>query len=82
MAMAGCRTPNDQPTPKLEKLPEFRAMEKEAGRSIPITAFGVEHDPDSWSAYADAGADRIVLSIDSETADVVLPKLDEWAKRI
>jgi len=66
----------------LEKLPEFRAMEKEAGRSIPITAFGVEHDPDSWSAYADAGVDRIVLSIDSETADVVLPKLDEWAKHL
>jgi probable F420-dependent oxidoreductase len=66
----------------LEKLPEFRAMEKEAGRSIPITAFGVEHDPDSWSAYADAGVDRIVLSIDSESSDIVLPKLDEWAKRL
>ncbi|MFT6582441.1 MAG: putative F420-dependent oxidoreductase [Alphaproteobacteria bacterium] len=66
----------------LEKLPEFRAMEKEAGRSIPITAFGVEHDPDSWSAYADAGVDRIVLSIDSESSNIVLPKLDEWAKRL
>ena len=66
----------------LEKLPEFRAMEKEAGRSIPITAFGVEHDPDSWSAYADAGVDRIVLSIDSESSDIVLPKLDVWAKRL
>jgi alkanesulfonate monooxygenase SsuD/methylene tetrahydromethanopterin reductase-like flavin-dependent oxidoreductase (luciferase family) len=66
----------------LEKLPEFRAMEKEAGRSIPITAFGVEHDLDSWSAYADAGVDRIVLSIDSESSDIVLPKLDEWAKRL
>lgn len=66
----------------LEKLPEFRAMEKEAGRSIPITAFGAEHDPDAWAAYADAGVDRIVLSIDSESADVVLPKLDEWAKRL
>jgi hypothetical protein len=62
-------------------MPEFREMEKAAGRSIPISAFGAEHDPDEWNGYADAGVERIILSIDSEPADVVLPKLDAWAKR-
>jgi len=66
----------------LEKMPEFREMEKAAGRSIPISAFGAEHDPDAWNAYADAGVERIILSIDSEPADVVLPKLDAWATQL
>lgn len=65
----------------LEKMPEFREMEKAAGRSIPISAFGAEHDPDEWNAYADAGVERIILSIDSDPADIVLPKLDAWATR-
>lgn len=65
----------------LEMMPEFREMEKAAGRTIPISAFGAEHDPDCWNAYTDAGVERIILSIDSDPADVVLPKLDAWAKR-
>ena len=32
----------------LDKLPEFREMGKAAGRTLPITAFGVEHDPALW----------------------------------
>ena len=66
----------------VEKIPEFREMEKAAGRSIPITAFGAEHDPDAWAAYEDAGVERLVISADSETADNLLPKLDAWAKKI
>ena len=57
-------------------------MEKAADRSVPISAFGVEHDPDEWAAYEDAGIERIVLSMDSEQADAVLPRLDAWAKRL
>ena len=57
-------------------------MEKAAGRSVPITAFGAEHDPDVWAGYEDAGVERLVLSIESDPADVVLPQLDAWAKRI
>jgi hypothetical protein len=63
----------------LDKLAEFREMEKAAGRTLPITAWGVEHDPAAWPAYRDAGMERIVLSMDSEKADAVLPKLDRWA---
>lgn len=66
----------------LDKIPEFREMEKAAGRSVPITAFGAEHDPDIWGAYEDAGVERLVLSIDSDPADIVLPQLDAWAKRL
>jgi probable F420-dependent oxidoreductase len=66
----------------LDKLPAYREMEKEAGRRIPITAFGVPHDPGTWRAFEDAGIDRIVLSIDSEPSDMVLPILDSWAARI
>ena len=72
-----------RPTYKLlDRLPEFRELEKEAGRTVPISVFGVEHDADEWQAYEDAGIERIVLSIESEQADAVLPKLDAWAKRL
>lgn len=63
----------------LDRMDEYRAMEKEAGRTIPITAYGVEHDPDRWRAYEDAGMERIVLSMPSEPADTILPLLDRWA---
>ncbi len=65
----------------LEKLGEFKAMERAAGRTLPITAFAVEHDPAAWPAYGDAGIERIVLSIESEPADRVLAQLDHWARR-
>jgi probable F420-dependent oxidoreductase len=65
----------------LDKLPEFRAMASAAGRTLPITAFGVEHDPGLWPAYREAGIERIVLSLESEGRDLVLPKLDLWAGR-
>jgi probable F420-dependent oxidoreductase len=66
----------------LDKLAEFREMEKIAGRTLPITAWGVEHDADRWGAYHDAGMERIVLSINSETAQQVLPQLDRWAAKL
>jgi probable F420-dependent oxidoreductase len=66
----------------LDKLPEYREMEKAAGRTLPITAFGAEHDPSAWGPYRDAGIDRIVLSINSEAADAVLPQLDKWATKL
>jgi probable F420-dependent oxidoreductase len=66
----------------LDKLPEFRAMAEKAGRTLPITAFGVEHDPSLWPAYREAGIQRIVLSLESEGRDLVLPKLDLWARHL
>jgi probable F420-dependent oxidoreductase len=66
----------------LDKLPEYREMEKAAGRTLPITAFGAEPDPAAWPAYRDAGIERIIISIDSEPADVVLPLLDNLASKL
>jgi hypothetical protein len=66
----------------LDKLPEFREMEKAAGRKLPITVFGVEHEPEEWPAYRDAGVERVVISVESEPAHVLLPKLDAWAAKI
>jgi alkanesulfonate monooxygenase SsuD/methylene tetrahydromethanopterin reductase-like flavin-dependent oxidoreductase (luciferase family) len=66
----------------LDKLPAYRDMEKAAGRTLPITAFGVEHDAAAWPAYREAGIARIVISIDSQPAEAVLPQLDQWAKQL
>ena len=63
----------------LDRMDEYREMEKAAGRKVPISAFGVEHDPKSWSAYENVGIDRIILSVSSEPADTILPILDRWA---
>ena len=66
----------------LEKLPEFHDMAARAGRTLPITAFGVEHDPALWPRYREAGIERIVLSLEPEARDLVLPKLDLWARHL
>jgi probable F420-dependent oxidoreductase len=66
----------------LEVLPKFREMERAAGRVMPITAFAAEHDPARWPAYAEAGIERIVLSLESATSEAVLPQLDHWAEAI
>ena len=62
----------------LEKLPEFRAMEQEAGRQIPITVFGGEPDAEMLKRYRDAGVARVVVKIDPMDRDKSLAKLDEW----
>jgi probable F420-dependent oxidoreductase len=66
----------------LDRLGEFREMEKRVNRTLPITAFGAEHEPECWREYADNGVERIVLSLDSLAADEVLPKLDAWAPHV
>ena len=66
----------------IDKMPEWREMQKKAGREIPTTVHAVEHDSQMWDAYRDAGVERIVLSMESEAADAALPKLDAWAKAV
>jgi probable F420-dependent oxidoreductase len=64
----------------LDRLGEYREMERAAARTLPITAFAVEHDPAAWPAYRDAGVARIVLSIEPEPAERVIAQLDRWAR--
>jgi len=64
----------------LDKMPEFRAMEAEAGRQVPVTVFGGEPDVDMLARYRDAGVERVVVNIDPMDRDASLRQLDAWAE--
>lgn len=69
----------------VDKLPEFRAMAKAAGRdpaSIPITVSTGDQSVEAAQRYRDAGIERIVYSIPSDAADKTLPLLDKLAAAI
>jgi hypothetical protein len=60
-------------------------MAQEAGRdpaSIPITIWGATEDADLLRRYQDLGVSRVVVSLPSKPADVLLPRLDRWAALI
>jgi len=63
----------------LDKLPEWEAMKRQAGRDVPLTCCLAEHDPDMWERYRDAGAERVIVEVPPEGADTVLPMLDRLA---
>ena len=66
-------------------IPRFRQMASEAGRdpdSIPISVWGRSADIDQMKRYRDLGVDRVATSLDSDTADKILPVLDHWAEVI
>ena len=66
----------------LDKIGEWEAMQRQAGRDVPLTCCLVEDDIDKWARYQDAGAARIIVEVAPESADQVLPKLDELAKGV
>jgi len=66
-------------------LPKFREMTIEAGRdpaSVPITIWGAKGNLDLLKRDRDDGVSRVVVSLDSGKADVILPELDRWATLI
>jgi probable F420-dependent oxidoreductase len=63
-------------------IPEFRKMEAEAGRSVPITIWGVSEDLDLLLRDRDLGVERAVVQLASAKADAILPELDRWAALI
>jgi probable F420-dependent oxidoreductase len=66
-----------------ETIPQFRKLVAEAGRdadSVPVTIWGAGEDADMLKRDRDAGVVRVVISLDSAKADVILPQLDRWAK--
>jgi probable F420-dependent oxidoreductase len=66
-------------------LPQFRQMAAEAGRGpddLPVTIWGPAADADQLRRYRDMGVARVVVSLESEMADQILPELDRWAKLI
>jgi probable F420-dependent oxidoreductase len=63
-------------------LPQFHQMARDAGRDpaeLPVTLFGVPPDVDLLKRYRDLGIARVVISLDSEPAEAILPRLDRWA---
>jgi probable F420-dependent oxidoreductase len=66
----------------LEILPQFRKMAKEAGRhpaSLSFSIYGGPTDPEVLKRYRDAGVNRVVLRLPSQSRDEVLPMLDDSA---
>ena len=47
-----------------------------------MTIWGATEDEDLLKRDRDAGVVRVVVSLDSAKADVILPQLDRWAKFI
>ncbi|MCA8928618.1 MAG: LLM class F420-dependent oxidoreductase [Alphaproteobacteria bacterium] len=64
----------------LDKVKEWEAMKKEYGRDVPLTCCLAEDDIEQWGRYRDAGVARIIVEVQPETADKVLPKLDALAQ--
>ncbi len=65
-----------------EFMPEFHKMAREAGRdpaSLPVTLWGVPEDAERLRRYREMGVARVVVSVESEKADTILPVLDRWA---
>ncbi len=55
----------------------------DAGRGpLPITLFNVTPDRGLLDAFAEAGADRCLFTLDDERADEALSTLDGWAKLV
>ena len=68
-----------------EYLPRFRQMASEAGRdlaTVPLSMFAVPEDLDTMKRYGDLGISRVVVSLESESAEKILPILDRWAEII
>ena len=68
-----------------EHLSEFRQMLAERGRNpdtVPISLFQMTEDVGLLQRYRDMGIDRVVVSLESEQADKILPVLDRWAALI
>jgi probable F420-dependent oxidoreductase len=66
-------------------LPKFREMAAEAGRdptSVPITIWGAKESLDLLKRDRDDRVSRVVVSLDSGKADMILPELDRWATLI
>jgi hypothetical protein len=43
------------------------------------TVWGASEDPASLQRDRDSGVARVILSLESAKADVILPELDRWA---
>jgi probable F420-dependent oxidoreductase len=67
------------------KVAELRRQYEQAGRdpkALSISIFWGRADKDSIEQYEMAGAERVIFLLPPESADKVMPKIDEYAKLI
>jgi len=67
----------------VDAMKELSADAEKAGRdprTIPVTVFGIRPDAKTIAEYREAGVDRGLLPLPAQTADAVLPLLDNYAK--
>ncbi len=72
--------PHDDVT---ELLADFRQMAVAAGRdpdSLPVTVWGARPDLGQLRKQRDLGVARVVVSMEPEKLDAILPQLDQWAE--
>jgi hypothetical protein len=63
-------------------IPQFNRMAAEAGRpleEVPVTIWGAKQELDPLLRDRDLGVQRVVVSLESAKAEVILPQLDRWA---
>ena len=63
-------------------IQRFRQMAAEVGRDpaeVPLSFFGAREDLDQVKHLRDLGVSRLVVALDSEKEDTILPVLDRWA---
>jgi probable F420-dependent oxidoreductase len=68
-----------------DMIPQFRQMATEAGRdpkAIEMTVWSPKQEADLMKRYQDLGISRVVFSLESETADSILPVIDRLAELI
>jgi probable F420-dependent oxidoreductase len=68
-----------------ELVQGFKKLAAEAGRdpaTVPLSTFGAPEDLDRLKRQRDLGIARVVVTLDSEKEDKILPILDRWADLI
>ena len=68
-----------------DALRAFKQMAAEAGRDlaeVPVSTFGATEDLDTIRRNGDLGVTRMVVTLNSEKEDKILPVLDRWAELI
>ncbi len=66
-------------------IPSFRALLDQAGRpaaDVPVTIWGAPEDIAILERDRASGVVRLIVSLASAEADVILPELDRWARLI
>jgi probable F420-dependent oxidoreductase len=68
-----------------DALRAFHQLAAESGRDlaeVPVSTFGANENLDEIRRYRDLGVSRMVVTLDSEKEDTILPVLDRWADLI